>query len=100
MYLTMRYVTPALVVAATAAGMLTAPAAGADCVTSGYSTVCSQGDVRGSSSPAPSSSGPYWPYPCADDWLCDTGDLSVIVDPGPPNPILPDFGRPGRPGRG
>src|SRR5262249_15674402 len=95
----MRYVLMGLLAAAAAAtAMLNAPSASGDCVTSGYATICSQGDVRGDNNPAPSSSGPYWPYPCQDDWLCDTGDLSVIVDPGPPNPGPPDIGFPGRPG--
>lgn len=93
----MRYTTCALVsgflvaVSATAP-VLTAPPALAECTSSGGVTICAQGTVSGQSN-VPSSSGPYYPYPCEDDWLCDDGGVSIIVDPGPPG-----IGLPGRPG--
>lgn len=85
-----------LLPAAFAAGLVTAPSAAADCVSSSGTTICSQGSVRGSDSgQGPGLSGPAVPYPCEYDWYCDDGDLNIILDPGGP-----DFGRPGRPGGG
>ncbi len=91
------FLVPVLAVAAAAAGMITAPSAIAECTNSGGVTICAQGSVSGPSGGPSSSSGPYYPYPCYDDWLCDDGGVSVIVDPGPPNGGI-DIGRPGRPG--
>ncbi|MGB8506654.1 hypothetical protein [Mycobacterium sp.] len=88
-------VLPGLALAASAAGMVNVPSAVAECTSSGGVTICAQGTVSGPSG-VPSSSGPYYPYPCEDDWLCDDGGLSVIVDPGPPGGGI-DIGRPGRP---
>jgi hypothetical protein len=69
--------------------VLGASPASADCVQAGYSTVCSQGEVRGGG-PTPPSAG-YYPSYCADPWYCDNGwDMDVVWDPG----------RPGRPGGG
>ncbi|TQR86654.1 hypothetical protein D8S82_10940 [Mycobacterium hodleri] len=90
-------------VAATPLGMVSAPQAGADCTSSGGVTLCSQGEVRGSSG-APVSTGPYVPYPCEYDWLCDGSELDIILppDPGPPDIGFPGTpgNRPGRPGGG
>lgn len=88
-----RYLIPALVAASAVVGLVTAPPATADCTTSGYATVCAQGDVRGADGAAPVS-GPVYPYPCADDWLCNDGVDIVwgpVWDPGRPS-------GPGRPG--
>lgn len=90
-----RLLIPVFGVAAVPALVLHPPIAVADCTTSGGVTVCAQGTVSGPSG-APSSSGPYYPYPCEYDWLCDDGGVSIIVDPGPGGGI--DIGRPGRPG--
>ncbi|WP_454788815.1 hypothetical protein [Mycolicibacterium lutetiense] len=69
----------------------TAPPAKAECTSSGYATVCAQGDVRGADG-VPRAATPVVPYPCDYDWYCDTGwDLDVAWDPGGP-------GRPGGPG--
>lgn len=87
-----------MVAATAAAGLLAAPSAVAECTSSGGVTICAQGTVSGPSN-VPTSSGPYYPYPCEDDWLCDDGGVSVIVDPGPPSGGI-DIGRPGRPGIG
>ena len=90
-----------LLPAAFAAGMVMAPSAAADCVSSSGTTICSQGSVRGSDSgQGPGLSGPAVPYPCEYDWYCDDWDLDVILDPGPGRPGGPDIGRPGRPGIG
>jgi hypothetical protein len=93
---TMKLLAGILVAGAAAVGLITAPPVAADCSSSGYATVCAQGDVRGGGGGGPVS-GPYYPYPCEDDWLCNDGELSVIVDPGPPG-IWPGPGRPGGPG--
>jgi hypothetical protein len=91
------YLVPGVTAAAAAAGLLAAPQAAAECTSSGGVTICAQGNVTGASG-VPSSSGPYYPYPCEDDWLCDDGGVSLVIDPGPPGGI--DIGRPGRPGFG
>lgn len=78
-----------------------APVAGADCTSSGATTICSQGDVRGSNTgTGPSTGGgPYVPYPC--EWgyyACDdvwNVDFDVDLDPGRPG--RPDIGGPGGP---
>ncbi len=63
----------ALLVAAAAS---LAPSAAADCVSSAGTTICSQGEVRGSNTgrgpQGPDSSGPWMPYGCYDDWYCDS----------------------------
>jgi|SRR5688500_13394055 hypothetical protein len=74
----------------------TAPPAQAGCTSSGYSTVCAQGEVRGADG-VPRAATPVVPYPCDYDWYCGTDwDLDVGWDPGPGW----DPGRPGRPGGG
>ncbi|MFD6196651.1 hypothetical protein ACFWE3_08080 [Mycobacteriaceae bacterium NPDC060252] len=88
-------------------GLIAAPPAAADCVNANGTTLCAQGDVRGGGSTT--SSTPYVPYPCENDWSCDNWGMDLIlgsssdspprpptVNPSPP----PDFGRPGRPGGG
>jgi hypothetical protein len=98
--------TPLLAVALVAATGLVAmpetslPVARADCVSSGGTTICSQGDVRGADTGVGPGEGPSVPYPCDLDWYCYDGSswdlgLDIDVDPGPGRP---DFGRPGRPG--
>jgi hypothetical protein len=93
-----RFLIPALVTAPAVLGLVDASAAMADCSSSGYATVCAQGDVRGGG--GSTVSGPVDPYPCADDWLCNDGVDIVwgpIWDPGRPGgPGGP--GGPGRPG--
>lgn len=93
---TLAAVIPALTV-------ITAPPSAADCVNANGTTLCAQGDVRGGGSTT--SSTPYVPYPCENDWSCDNWGMDLIlgsehtpptVNPSPP----PDFGRPGRPGGG
>lgn len=98
MTLRKRYLIPGLAVAASAAGLIVVPSALADCTSSGGLTVCAQGTVEGPSG-VPESTGPYWPYPCEEDWLCDDGGVSIILDPGRPDGGI-DWGRPGRPGIG
>lgn len=85
-----------LVAAAIGAAVLTAPPAVADCTSSGGVTVCAQGSVSGPTG-VPQSSGPYYPYPCDYDWLCDDGGVSIVIDPGRPSGGI-DIGLPGRPG--
>lgn len=73
-------------------GIVSASRASADCNSSGYATVCAQGDVRGGSS-APVA-GPVYPSYCADPWYCDDDwGVDVIWNPG-----RPGIGGPGRPG--
>lgn len=87
-------------------GVIAAPPAAADCVNANGTTLCAQGDVRGGGSTT--SSTPYVPYPCENDWSCDNWGMDLILgssndSPRPPtvNPSPPpDFGRPGRPGGG
>lgn len=76
----------------------TSPPARADCTSSGYATVCAQGDVRGSDG-VPRAATPVVPYPCEYDWYCGTEwDLDIGWDPGRPGGG--DGFRPGRPGGG
>jgi hypothetical protein len=87
-----RYLSLGLVLMFTPVGVISAAPASADCTSSGNSTVCAQGTVRGGSD-APSA-GPVYPSYCADPWYCDDGwDVDVILPPI-------DIGRPGRPGGG
>lgn len=74
----MKLTSLAAALAVVGAQLAAAPAASADCVTSGGTTVCSQGDVRGSgASKGPGQSGPYYPYPCEYDWYCRSGNGSI-----------------------
>src|ERR1700756_691507 len=95
-----RYLMPPLVTAPAVFGLIVAPPATADCSSSGYATVCAQGDVRGGDGGS-TVSGPVYPYDCADDWLCNDGvdiNWGPIWNPGRPGgPGGP--GGPGRPGR-
>lgn len=64
-----------------------APRSGADCVSSNGTTLCSQGSARGEDNgegPGSMSGGPYVPYPCAYDWNCGGGGLSIVLSPGSP----------------
>ncbi|MCB0950753.1 MAG: hypothetical protein KDB44_16065 [Mycobacterium sp.] len=83
-------------------GIAAAPTAVADCTSAAGTTICSQGEVRGSDTgDGPSGAGPYVPYPCEYDWYCygNNWGVDLIIDPGPPGIGLP--GRPGnRPGGG
>lgn len=105
-------VVPLMTTALAGTGISVAAQASADCVTTNGTTLCSQGDVRGSDS----GGGVSVPYPCEDDWYCDDDGwgLGIILDPGhdtrPPavSPPRPDNdlprpdrpNRPNRPGRG
>ncbi len=78
-------------------GLEATPTAHADCVSSGGTTISSQGDVRGADNGAGAGagSGPYVPYPCTYDWYCNDGvtwDINMDWDPGV------GIGAPGRPG--
>ncbi|GJF08767.1 hypothetical protein NGTWS0302_29630 [Mycolicibacterium cyprinidarum] len=83
-------------------GLAVAPTAAADCTSAAGTTICSQGEVRGSDTgDGPSGAGPYVPYPCAYDWYCNgtSWGVNLLIDPGPPGIGLP--GTPGnRPGGG
>lgn len=68
-------------------GLLVAPAAVADCVTEGNTTICSFGSGG--------NSGPSVPYPCQYDYYCDDTygwEFDLDADPGA------GIGLPGRPG--
>jgi len=96
-------VVPALVGAALTA--TPTPMSAADCTSTGGTTICSQGDVRGSNSGSgPSgSSGPYVPYPCDYDWTdCNDAwgwEIDVNLDPDIGRPGSPMSGPTGPPGR-
>ena len=85
-------------------GLVLASPAAADCTSSAGVTLCSQGDVRGSDTgDGPSGAGPYYPYPCTYDYLCDDEygvgfafDFDADLNP-PVRPDRPD--RPDRPNR-
>jgi len=89
-------------------GLSIAPSAGADCTSSGGTTICAQGDSRGANTGGGPGSGPYVPYPCNYDWNCDSDgwdwdvDLDADWDPGIGigGPGRPGIGGPGRPGGG
>lgn len=72
-----------------------APPATADCVSSGGTTICSQGDVRGTDTGGGPTTGPYSPYPCEYDWYCrdDNFDVGIVLGAGDG-----DIGLPGTPG--
>lgn len=76
----------ALAVAAADSGLVHAPPAAADCVSSAGTTVCSQGTVRGSNTGEGPGSGPTVPYPCEYDWYCDGGGLEIVLGPILPRP--------------
>ncbi|MGE2836614.1 hypothetical protein [Mycobacterium sp. SMC-4] len=95
----------------TFAGVSDLAPAVADCTSVGGTTLCSQGESRGSDSGGgPSgSSGPYIPYPCEYDYYyCNEyfgWDVDLDWDPGigvggPGRPDGPGIGSPGRPGGG
>jgi hypothetical protein len=84
-----RYLIPALLIAPAAPGLIGAAPAVADCNSSGYATVCAQGDVRGGGGGS-TVAGPVDPYPCDEDWMCNDG-VDIVW-----GPIWP--GRPGGPG--
>ena len=96
---------PALVVGGLGiAGVVDATAARADCVSSGGTTICSQGDVRGADTgQGPGSTGGSgYGYMCGYDWDCDYGwgwDVDVDLSPGP-GPRPPGGGIGGGGGRG
>ena len=95
----LRFILPgAAVMAAPVIAVVVAPPAAADCESAGGVTICAQGSVE-SDINVGGASGPYYPYPCEDDWLCSDGGLDLIVAP-PPSPPGGgiDIGRPGRPG--
>lgn len=98
---TQRYLTAGFVLALApwGAAVVDPPPARADCTSSGYATVCAQGEVRGADG-VPRVATPVVPYPCEYDWYCGTEwDLDIGWDPGRPNlPDRPD--RPNRPGGG
>jgi hypothetical protein len=71
-------------------GVIEASPARADCVNAGAATVCAQGTVTGGGPDAPTA-GPYMPYPCEYDWLCDDGGLSIVINP-PDRPVRPGGG--------
>ncbi len=87
---------PVLVLGVAGANWVSVPSASADCVSSGGTTLCSQGDARGADTGDGPSSGVYAPYSCNYDWYCSDDnwgwgwDVDIDVDPG----------RPGRPGIG
>jgi hypothetical protein len=95
--ITQRYLILGLISAMAPIGFVaTAPAAKADCTSSGYATVCAQGDVRGADG-VPRAATPVVPYPCEYDWYCgDDWDLGIAWNPGRPG----GPGGPGRPGGG
>jgi hypothetical protein len=72
-----RYVISIMVfAAASVVGLLVAPTAAADCVSSAGTTLCSQGTPRGADTgqgPGTMNTGPYYPYPCDYDWSCGGG---------------------------
>ena len=76
-----RYLIPLLGAAATAAGIVAAPPAAADCVSSRGDnpvTLCSQGESRVSNTTPLTHATPYVPYPCDEDWMCDQSlDLAL-----------------------
>ncbi|ALR11294.1 hypothetical protein [Mycobacteroides saopaulense] len=97
------FLSAGVVIMLPALAVIAAEPAAADCVNANGTTLCAQGDVRGGASTT--SSTPYVPYPCENDWSCDNWGMDLIlgsehtpptVNPSPP----PDFGRPGRPGGG
>ena len=95
------FIAPVLLPAAIAGGLYVAPSASADCTSSGGTTICGQGDVRGADTgDGPSGAYPMDPY-CGYNGYCDNDwgwDMDVVV-PVPPRPGGPIF-IPGRPGGG
>lgn len=91
-------------------GLSFAPPAFARCNYSTGVTMCEPGEVPDRPQNQQTSINlPVVPYPCEDDWLCDDGGLSIVLDADNdndrpqidndlPRPDRPD--RPNRPGRG
>ena len=97
MQLRLLHLVPA--VASVAVGLALAPTAAADCNSTGSSTLCASGTVRGSSG-APTNVPAYDPYPCSPaDPSCyffDSYDPGSVFDP-PNIGIGIGIGRPGGP---
>ena len=71
--------------------VVAAPPARADCIYSGGSTVCAQGEVRGADG-VPRAATPYVPYPCENDWYCGTDwdlDMAGIRVSAQGFPVVP-----------
>jgi hypothetical protein len=68
-----RLAVPGWLVALGLAGLISAPVAGADCNASSGTTVCAQGDIRGTHAPPPvrPAYGPGFGYGCG--YLCYGG---------------------------
>ena len=109
MRIVQRMALPGIALALLAPGAVTlaAPAV-ADCTSSGGTTICSQGDVRGADTgQGPGSGGGYNPYVCGYDGWCDYDygwgwdvDLDIDRPGGPGGPGIGGPGGPGGPGFG
>jgi hypothetical protein len=81
MRILVRLAMPACLVALGLAGLIAAPVAAADCNDSSGTTVCAQGQIRGTHAAPPAR--PAYPYEfgygCG--YLCYGGGVSVIVGP-------------------
>jgi len=88
------YLVMAFAVGAAPLVLISAPQAAADCTVSNGVSVCAQGTVRGPDGGTGPGPGPYTPYPCNYDYLCDAG---LSIELGPPD-WHPD--RPWHPGGG
>jgi hypothetical protein len=76
-----RYLIVGLASASVPVALAGAPPALADCTSSGGTTICAQGEVRGGSGGP--LTGPAYPCYCADPWYCsDDWGVDVYWDPG------------------
>ena len=88
---------PAVPAALIVAGLSASPPARAECVSTGATTLCGQGDVRGGGGgQGPGPIATYDPYICGYDGDCDDGGWYFDLDPGYPG--RPGIGGPGGPG--
>jgi hypothetical protein len=81
MRILVRLAVPGFLVVLGLGGMITAPAAFADCNDSSGTTVCAQGDIRGTDAPPPARPPYAYAFGFGCGYLCYGGGVSLILAP-------------------